>query len=424
MQRYDVAIAASYRPRLIDQTLADIMAELPAVMIVGPRASGKTTTARRHARTTVRLDRDVEAEPFRADADTVIETLDPPVLFDEWQAVPQIIGSVKRAVDEGTGAGRFILTGSVRADLLEETWAATGRIVRLTQWGLSERELLGKVSGPTFFDRVFDGDLDSIRAPSAHVDLRDYVDRALRGTYPDVALGLSDAARYRWLSAYVDQLMMRDAALADPGRDPVRLRRYFTAVAGNTAGIIEHKTLYDAARVSRDTAIAYDTLLSLLFATELVPAWHSNRLNRLTRAPKRYLTDTALLSPLLGVETRGVLRNGDLLGRVIDTFVLSQLRPEVEASARPPRLFHLRQEGGAREIDLVAEGADGRIVAMEVKATAAPRADDARHLVWLREQLGDQFAAGIVWHTGPRTIAFGDRITALPISALWGDPPG
>ncbi len=230
----------------------------------------------------------------------------------------------------------------------------------------------------------------------------------------------SEVHRRRWLAGYVDQLIMRDASLTDEHRDPVKLRRYLVAVAANTAGVVEHKTLFDAAGVTRATAASYDSLLELLFVTERVPAWHSNRLNRLTRASKRYLTEPALMATLLGVDSRAALRRGDILGRLIDTFVLSQLRPELEASADPPRLHHLRLDGGRHEVDLIAEGADGRIVAIEVTSTAAPSPADATHLAWLRDQLGPTMVCGIVLHTGPRAFSLGQRLHALPISCLWG----
>jgi predicted AAA+ superfamily ATPase len=214
--------------------------------------------------------------------------------------------------------------------------------------------------------------------------------------------------------------VLRDSALHDQDRDPVKLRRYLTAVAANTAGVVEHKTVFDAARITRLTGVAYDGLLEMLFVAEQIPAWHSNRLNRLTRSPKRYLTEPALLGPLLGVDERGALRNGDILGRLLDSFVVSQLRPEIEVAAAQPRLHHIRQEGGSHEIDLVAEYPGGKLVAIEVKASSAPKAADARHLVWLRDHIGDDFVAGIVFHTGPRVIPIGDRVSALPISCLWG----
>ena len=390
------------------------------MMVVGPRGCGKTTSARRLARSVVRLDREREAAPFRDDPDDVLRSLEPPVLLDEWQLVPGVLAAVKRAVDDHVDGAAYVLTGSVRAELLEASWAATGRVVRVTQWGLSERELAGRADAPSFFDGLFDGDVDDLSVPADAPTLRDYVELALRGTYPAVALQPSPSLRRRWLTAYVDQLVMRDASLADEQRDPVRLRRYLAAVASNTAGVADHKTIFDAAGVSRMTGVAYDSVLELLFVAERMPAWHSNRLNRLTRSPKRYLTDAALVGPLLGVDARAVLRDGDLLGRVIDTYVLSQLRPEAEASERSVSFSHLRLDRGEHEVDLIVEAADGTIVAIEIKSTAAPTFDDAVHLRWLRERLGDQFRVGLVLHTGPRPFRLDERIHALPIAAIWG----
>ena len=289
--------------------------------------------------------------------------------------------------------------------------------------GLCERELLGASDAPSFFDRLFDGELDEIAAPADAPDLRGYIDIALREMLPDLALQPSPTVRRRWLESYIDQLLLRDAALADEHCDPVKLRRYLTALTANTAGIVEHKVLYDAATVGRTAAVSYDSLLELLFVTERLPAWHSNRLNRLSRSPKRYITEPAMIGALLGVDDRAVLRNGDPLGRLIDTFVVSQLRPEVEASSIRTSLYYLRLESGRHECDLIAERADGRILAFEIKANAAPRLSDAVHLTWLHGEIGDQFAGGVLFHTGPRPFRLADKIHALPIACLWGQLP-
>jgi predicted AAA+ superfamily ATPase len=132
-----------------------------------------------------------------------------------------------------------------------------------------------------------------------------------------------------------------------------------------------------------------------LLLVDVVPAWSTNLLKRLVRAPKRYLRDTGLAAAVLDVGTDDVLRNGDILGRMIETFVLAQLRAELPLYDQPPRLYHLRQEGGAREIDLIAELGLRRVIGLEIKARSAPSAESARHLVWLRDQLGDTFVAGL-----------------------------
>jgi hypothetical protein len=108
-----------------------------------------------------------------------------------------------------------------------------------------------------------------------------------------------------------------------------------------------------------------------------------------------------------------------LLGRLIDTFVLSQLRAEQEITRCRPIFHHLREQQGRHEIDIVAEVRGQRIVAMEVKASASPTKSDAKHLEWLRDSIGEDFITGVVFHTGPAEYSLGDRIRAVPIAALW-----
>jgi hypothetical protein len=108
-----------------------------------------------------------------------------------------------------------------------------------------------------------------------------------------------------------------------------------------------------------------------------------------------------------------------MLGRLLDTFVAAQLRGELAASGNDPRLYHLREEQGRREVDLLIETAGGQLIGIEVKAAATVTPSDARHLAWLRDAAGDAFAAGIVLHTGPHIFPLGDRIVAAPVSALW-----
>jgi len=121
----------NYKPRAADRLIRELLAELPALLIVGPRATGKTTTASRHAATIIRLDRPAEAAAFSADPDAALRGLDEPLLLDEGQAVAEVLGAVKRAVDVDPRPGRYLLTGSVRADLDAPTWPGTGRLVRV-----------------------------------------------------------------------------------------------------------------------------------------------------------------------------------------------------------------------------------------------------------------------------------------------------
>ncbi len=409
---------SGYRPRLIDSTLTALMAGLPAVMVTGPRAAGKTTTAGRHAADIAHLDRPREAAAFQADPDVALSGYEEPTLLDEWQEVPSVLGAVKRAVDRDPRPGRFLLTGSVRADLEAATWPGTGRVVRVPMYGMTVRELNGNAGGGSLLDRLASG--AALSVPSDPPDLRGYVELALRSGFPGPALSTDASARARWLEGYVDQLLTRDAAGIDPRRDPARLRRYFEAYALNTAGIVSDATLLRAAGINRRTAVAYEQLLANLFVVEAMPAWTSNRLRRLSLGPKRYFVDPAIPAAALHLDADAVLRDGDLLGRLLDTFVAAQLRAECAGSDTRPRLYHLREEHGRREVDVLAEIGGRDLLAFEVKADAAPGRDAARHLVWLRDRLGERFIGGIVFHSGPRAFKLDEKITAVPICALWG----
>jgi predicted AAA+ superfamily ATPase len=409
---------SSYVPRIVDAELVEGLREHPAILLVGPRASGKTTTARRHAASVVRLDRPAEAAAFEADADAALASFEEPILLDEWQAVPEVLAAVKRAVDDDRRPSRFLLTGSVRADLQAATWPGTGRLVRVPMHTLTQREVEEKTAGSNPIDVIAAGESLALAVAGRAPTLPEYVEMALRGGFPEAAIELEGRGRQRWLASYLEQLLTRDAA-GISGRDPARLGRYFEVLSLNSAGIVSNATIYGAANIDKKTADAYDRLLSDLFVLDIVPAWFTNRLARLVKTSKRYVADPSLVGAALRIDLDGVLRDGDLLGRMLDTFVAAQLRPELAASARRPRMYHVREKNGRHEIDLLAELGGDRVVAIEVKATAAPNRGDASHLEWMRDRLGDRFVAGVVFHTGPSAFVVAERITALPIASLW-----
>ncbi|WP_045879032.1 DUF4143 domain-containing protein [Pseudofrankia sp. DC12] len=408
-----------YVPRLIDQELQDVIATHPAVLVVGPRACGKTTTTRRLCRSMLRLDVPAQATVVRADPDVALRGLDEPILIDEWQLVPEVLGAVKRAVDDDPRPGRFVLTGSSQADLTASGWPATGRIVRLTMYPLVGRERHGDPTAPPLIDRIVAEGAASLANPAPEWDLASYVDEALTSGWPEALNAPTGRSRDRWLTGYVDHLATREAPALGVARDPLRMRRYLQAIAANTAGVPTHKLLYDAAGINRETATAYDNLLDTLMITSRVPAWAGNRTLRATRLPKRYVIDPGLLGPLLRIDQRRALRDGDLLGRAIDTLVAAQLRAECALSVIGADLYHFRDPAGRHEVDLLVETRDGQLVAIEIKASAAPSLNDARHLAWLQEQTDTRLAAGLLIHTGPRMFQLTDRITAVPIASLW-----
>jgi uncharacterized protein len=131
------------------------------------------------------------------------------------------------------------------------------------------------------------------------------------------------------------------------------------------------------------------------------------------------VADPALVAAVLGLGRDAILYGPDMLGRLLDTFVAAQIRAEIAASSADPRLYHVREEHGRREADILIETASGRVVAIEVKAAGTVTSADAGHLTWLRDEIGDPFTAGIVFHTGPHVFPLADRIVAAPVASLW-----
>lgn len=282
-------------------------------------------------------------------------------------------------------------------------------------YGFTERELRAEGPGrePMFLDRLGDADLDAFTRPARAPHLRDYIERAVRGGFPAVALAPHPATTLG--DSYVEQLLTRDSRHLVGGRDEAKLARYFEALAASSAGIPEHKTLYEAAGIDRKTAASYDTLLDALFVAESVPAWFDNRLQTLTHTAKRYVVDSSLMAAALDATADTIIDDSNLLGRMLDTFVAAQLRGELAVSGRRARVMHARTKNGREEVDIVIELPGRKVVGLEVKATGSPGTADAKQLFWLREKPGDRFVVGAVIHTGPDAYELGDRVLTLPI---------
>jgi uncharacterized protein len=394
-----------------------------AVLVVGPRACGKTTTSKRIAASTSRLDEPSTAAVFRADPDAALAVRASPILLDEWQDVPEVLGAVKRAVDTPDNQQRFILTGSVSAAHTTASWPGTGRLIRLPMRGLCQFELSAPNnpseigSTPTPLRELVS--FQPHRSAQVPLSVNDYVDRALRGGFPDAVACEDDRDRRLWFDSYIEQLVSRDVARLGSTRDAASLRRYLQVLALNSAGLVDDTTIFGAAGIDRRTHLVYEKLLEDIFVLDVVPAWSTNRLKRLVKSPKRYLVDSGLMAAAARIGIQDIRTDGNLLGRVLYSFVYNELRTLSQYDPDHPTIHHIRTAEGRQEIDLLLEFDGGRVMGIEVKATSAPSKDSARHLFWLHRELGDAFVGGVVFHTGPEAIRFSESIVALPISTLW-----
>lgn len=419
-----------YLPRIVDDELDELLPSLPAVLLDGPKAVGKTATATQRAATVVDLTDPAQREVARSDARAVLDG-PRPLLVDEWQLAPGTWDAVRREVDEGAPGGAFVLTGSAPAPG-ETTHSGAGRIatVRMRPMTLPER---GACAPVVSLGALLRGEVPDVRGRS-ELDLGGYVDLLLATGFPGLR-HLQGRALRTALDGYVDRLVDRD--LPELGREvrhPGAVRRWLAAYAAATATTATFESLRDAAtangsdKPARPTVTAYSEALERLRVLDPVPAWtpSNNRLARLTMADKHHLADPGLAARLVGVDRAALLRgeggapevprDGTFLGALFESLVALHVR--VYAQAAEARVGHLRTKGGRHEVDLVVERADGRVVAIEVKLGGTVDDDDVRHLRWLRGQVGDQLLDAVVVTTGPIAHRRPDGVAVVPLALL------
>lgn len=157
-----------------------------------------------------------------------------------------------------------------------------------------------------------------------------------------------------------------------------------------------------------------------MFLLIRLPAWHANLGHRVVRSAKLHIADTGMLCTLIGANATRLIEDGTLAGSVFETFAVTELVKQADAGELAPELsFHHYRDQPGKEVDLLVERANGDLVGIEVKATATPRSRDAAGLKLLRDKLGKRFRQGFVLHLGPTQLPIGDRISAIPLAALW-----
>lgn len=419
-----------YIPRLVDLSLTELMSELPAIAIDGPKAVGKTATASRRARTVLALDDPVVAESVHNEPRRLAEE-ERPILLDEWQKLPEVWDHVRRAVDAGAPAGSYLLTGSaVPPDARVHSGA--GRIVhvRMRPLSLAER---WRGEQTVSLATLMEGGDTSIEGVTGR-SLRDYATEITASGFPGLR-SLTPQARHLQLRGYVDNVVQRDFPQQGMRvRRPNTLLRWLRAYAAASATTASYNAILDAStpgegtKPAATTTIAYrDALESLWLLDEMAP-WSPGdaSLHRLTQTPKHFLADPALAAVLLDItaedlvsgvhETRFGARYGSIAGRLFEALMALSLRTYAE-SARASIGF-LRTRGGDHEVDFVVQ--NGRsVVAIEVKLSPTITDADVRHLVWMRNRLGGDLADAVIITTGSRAYRrLGDGIAVVPAALL------
>jgi len=418
-----------YHSRVVDGELDELFAGLPAISIEGAKAVGKTATALRRAASAFRLDDAAERSIVEGDSKRLVEAKKP-TLIDEWQRMPESFDRVRRAVDDGAGPGSFLLTGSATPTELP-THSGAGRIVRVRMRPMTLLER--GVGSPTVSLALL---LDGNRGPlegSTDVRLEGYVEEILHSGFPGIRDLPARLVRAQ-LDGYVDHIVEREfEELGRKPRRPAALRRWMAAYAAATATTVSFEAIRDAAtsdemeKPSRATALAYRDILERLWILDPLPPWlpTRNQLRQLASPSKHHLVDPALAARLLGVDadvllraapaSPSVVRDGTLLGALFESLVAQCVR--VYAQRVEARVGHLRTRRGDHEVDLIVER--GRtVVAIEVKLSGVVDDRDVRHLLWLRERLGEDLADAAVVTTGKVAYRRKDGIAVIPAALL------
>ena len=407
-------------PRAVERLVAEeLLPVFPALWVVGPRGCGKSTSMGRFADAVLDLSEPGARLAAKEDPDGALAAFDGTLLVDEWQEAPEILGAVKRAVDADRSSrpGRFIVTGSVRAAQQAATWPGTGRLIRVRMHGLTRAEM-ERVERYNPIDAMFK--LDQGQFAPSEWNRNDYLEAIVGGRFP-VAVELSGRNLRRWYSAYVDQLIDRDAQqVSNASPRAGKLRSVLESCAARTGLEVNKQATANDAGVDFRTADGHLSLLEDLCIVSRNPAWHAKRLQRLTRSPKMLMTDPGMAAHLLNVDAASLGRDPILVGQMFETFAATELLAHLETAQAETRMFHLRDRDG-KEVDIVLES-QGRIVGVEVKSSSVVGRDDAKGLLWLRDRLGEDFAGGVVLSSASVPFQIDDRVWALPLSALWRAP--
>ncbi|WP_293768031.1 DUF4143 domain-containing protein [uncultured Corynebacterium sp.] len=416
----------TYSRRVLDDALDAYLPYLPAIAIEGPKGVGKTETASQRVRTTWRLDDPATAALALATFKDG-SAIEGPVLLDEWQFQPQLWNIVRRAVDNGAAPGTFLLTGSAAPEQAEAIHSGAGRIdkLRMRPFTLAERGI-GK---PLLSLRsLLHGEEPTLTPGTLDVSITDYAREICASGLPTIS-GLPPAIRTQRLNSYLERIVSKE--FADQGlkvRQPTLVMAWLRAYAAATATTASYSEILDAAtpgegsKPSKSSSQTYRDLLEQLMILEPLPAWLpvGQTLATMAKSPKHHLCDPGLAARLLNYsETRlldGSPQSSQEFAQLFESLVV--LTARVAAEVDGASVYHLRTRRGNHEIDVIIEGTDGTIVALEAKLSGDVREDDVAHLNWL-EANHTRPVRKVLVHCGEQHYRREDGTYVVPLAGLY-----
>ena len=400
-----------YLPRIASELLKRAIAASPVVVLMGARQTGKSTLVQSEPFLSDRLyltldDLETHERARMAPGDLVRSA--PRLTLDEVQREPDLLLSVKRAVDEDGPRrnGRFVLTGSTNLLLMRrvsETLA--GRAVYVNLWPLTRRERSG-LGTPGIWTELLSNPVSewptlvSFR-PSLVADWRDEV---CKGGYPTPAMELPRDSRALWFDGYLRTYLERDLQAVASVGNLVDFRRLMRAACLRLGKVVNQAELGRDIGIPRATVQRYLNLLETSYQLVRVQPYSINRTKRLVKSPKLFWSDVALALWLSG--------SGSASGAHLETLVLGDLLAWRDGQTPAPEVLFWRTTTEL-EVDFVVES-NGKLLPIEVKAAVNPGYADTRGLRAFRQEYDEQCVGGLLLHGGDQVQWMSDRILAVP----------
>ena len=391
--------------------IREALQDTPAILVNGPRQSGKTTLVQQLAGAMRYFTLDNPNTLATAEEDPVgfVETLDRAVI-DEIQRAPKLMLALKMSIDQDRRPGRFLLTGSANVLALPQIAdSLAGRMETHTLLPLSQAELQGRPN-----DFLLRAQTHHWRIEHPRSKLQDLV---LAGGYPEMRERTTLARRQSWARAYLTHIMERDVQDIARIDQLVQLPTLINLLATQCGQLLNLAPLGAQLGLDTKTANRYLGVLERLYLVQRLPAWSRHEANRLIKTPKLHFLDAGLQATLTRLTPDLLLTQRSRWGATLETWVYAELRKAIALSPDPWYLSHYRDKDQV-EVDFVLEDALRQVIGVEVKAAATVLPQDFKGLKRLQTLAGDSFVSGIVLYDGEHALPFGDRLWAVPLSAL------
>jgi len=403
-------------PRLLVPRIEEAMADTPAILLTGPRQSGKTTLVRQFAGDDMRYETldDGLALDFAREDPTGFLRGQKRLIVDEVQRAPRLLLAIKKSIDEDRTPGRFLLTGST--NLLSFPAVAdslAGRMESLTLLPLSQGEM--RQGRENWLDCVFAADTPQVSAPLLGNALREAV---LRGGYPEAVARSSLRRLQAWAMNYLESILKRDVPELASVLKLEQMPRLFRLLAESAGHLCNYTQIGQPLGLDYKTVERYTGIFEQLFLLRRVEVWSRNRLNRVVKTPKIQFLDSGLLAAQLGVEPALLAKSPARFGALLESFVFGELHKHANTARARYRIMFFR-DYQQREVDFVVENPAGQVIGVEVKAAASLSLKDFNGLKHFAQIAGDDFVRGILLYDGDTVQAVGEKLLAMPLSSLW-----